>query len=1079
MNRIDIALKLLEQIYNKEFHYLGKGMSSVVFYDRKSVYKVYIPQKNKSEEEIDISLCILNRKLQFINNCSFFFNIHKIIKADPNILIYEYKDSHELDYLQEEELQDFLVECWAMKIIFKDIKKDNFRRVFNGQLKYIDFEMELYNDNLFLNMAARSYILLKYFNRNKEYIKKLNRSAINQFNLPELQGLHNFLNKVFAKIIFNEGKDTITNYSKLIEINDTYREIDFSNDINMKQLFFDYIKKGLYIKDIKVKDLSLDKNNHFTPNKLLVQSAKINNLEYKVSLVIKTCAQESGTIYEQVSHIVKQLSYPDRFCEVVVIVDVKESNFTREYYDRGSLDELIIELERLKADRIIDKYIELPIKKARDVNKRWFGLDTEQTHTIRNAPITSHLYGFEQLAGEYMLQMDSDAMIGRYNYNHSFLSDMIKEIEENKNVISIGFNIPYPENSSFNEYNGYFKGGYVPEVRMGLFHLKRLFDQRPLPNKLINNKLELSWFRSLHEKQKGSEYVSLRGGAPDSFYIHPQNYRKKDRDVWFTILDRVENTLLPDLQFQEFDLKGSYYDWTIQKRQEDVILLVLVRNITYGRFLRMWISVLSQSYTDWGMILIDDASTNGLEYFIDYIIRDNKDRVTYIKNRFRQGSAKNTYKSIHYFTDNPDSIIVTLDGDDALIGNNALQDIVNKYQDYKADMLIGKMYRTDKLTAHYKYKPNFIEPRKYGGNVWQHLRSFKKYLFDSLSIYDFKIRPKNKRSSINKKRQWIEYCGDYAMMVPMCEMASNPLIMDEFNYYFDKTTETTSDIRNRKDYIISELLSKPKKSKQDIVTGRIKFVPDFKLIEIDITYECNLKCISCNRSCTQAPTEERMSINQIREFINESIEENYSWKVISVLGGEPTLHPDFTQIIKCIYNEYILRFSQNTKIKIVSNGYTEHSRKLLDQVNIIPNVVINGKSFKVNNKPEYFIPFNKITINEDLKYSKACWVTSYCGIGLNKYGYYGCSVAGGIDRVIGIDKGIKRLKKIRNNVEEHFSIFCKYCGNFYNYSVNKGDFIPREELNILDLTETMSEIWHDFYKNYRKNRPILTEIYGD
>src|SRR5512136_1024527 len=31
-------------------------------------------------------------------------------------------------------------------------------------------------------------------------------------------------------------------------------------------------------------------------------------------------------------------------------------------------------------------------------------------------------------------------------------------------------------------------------------------------------------------------------------------------------------------------------------------------------------------------------------------------------------------------------------------------------------------------------------------------------------------------------------------------------------------------------------------------------------IDIDITWDCNLRCYHCNRSCQQAPTEERMTI---------------------------------------------------------------------------------------------------------------------------------------------------------------------------------------------------------------------------
>lgn len=38
------------------------------------------------------------------------------------------------------------------------------------------------------------------------------------------------------------------------------------------------------------------------------------------------------------------------------------------------------------------------------------------------------------------------------------------------------------------------------------------------------------------------------------------------------------------------------------------------------------------------------------------------------------------------------------------------------------------------------------------------------------------------------------------------------------------------------------------------------FQPSRNYAEIDITYKCNLKCINCNRSCTQAPIDTEMPV---------------------------------------------------------------------------------------------------------------------------------------------------------------------------------------------------------------------------
>lgn len=206
---------------------------------------------------------------------------------------------------------------------------------------------------------------------------------------------------------------------------------------------------------------------------------------------------------------------------------------------------------------MIDKYIILPDKEVESVNKRWFGIQSSITHSYNKAPVTSQLYLFEQACGKYILQMDSDVMIGRDDISHNYLEDMVYEIENNLNVVSVGFNIYQDKGISFKTYFGYEDGGFAPEVRMGLFHKERMLSMRPFYNKVLDQGWEYTWFRTMHLKQKDMGIASIRGGDRRSFYIHPKNYRKTDSDVYLTILDRVEQRHIPDCQYGEFDCMGS------------------------------------------------------------------------------------------------------------------------------------------------------------------------------------------------------------------------------------------------------------------------------------------------------------------------------------------------------------------------------------------------------------------------------------------------------------------------------------------------------------------------------------------
>jgi hypothetical protein len=187
------------------------------------------------------------------------------------------------------------------------------------------------------------------------------------------------------------------------------------------------------------------------------------------------------------------------------------------------------------------------------------------------------------------------------------------------------------------------------------------------------------------------------------------------------------------------------------------------------------------------------------------------------------------------------------------------------------------------------------------------------------------------------------------------------------------------------------------------------------------------------------PTKESVTLDNIRFFIQDSINNGIKWNLINVLGGEPTLHPDFKEIIEAISSEYVKQFSQNTIIQIVSNGLTERSRQLCEEMRTLYRCVrIDYDSYKTKNKVEYFSPFNDAP-RDDAKfkhavYTKACWVTTLCGIGFNARGYYACALCGGIDRILNTNSGYKELKELtKEHILAHYEKFCPYCGAPIHY----------------------------------------------
>ena len=238
-----------------------------------------------------------------------------------------------------------------------------------------------------------------------------------------------------------------------------------------------------------------------------------------------------------------------------------------------------------------------------------------------------------------------------------------------------------------------------------------------------------------------------------------------------------------------------------------------------------------------------------------------------------------------------------------------------------------------------------------------------------------------------------------------------------------------------------------------------KYTRSRSSIEIDITYRCNLSCCNCNRSCSQAPSVEQMTVQQIQMFIKDSVDNGIRWKNIRLLGGEPTLHPDILIILQLL-QEYIEQFSPDTSIHLVTNGF---GKKVADILSKVPQTVKIENSAKESSE-QFFHPFN-VAPNDRIEfkfadYSNGCEQTAKWGIGLTPYGYYPCALAGGIDRIFGFDLGRKKLPNLKDSMVDQLQVFCKLCGMFrYANHTWRGK---------------MSHTWEKAYAEYKKKKPRLS-----
>lgn len=208
-----------------------------------------------------------------------------------------------------------------------------------------------------------------------------------------------------------------------------------------------------------------------------------------------------------------------------------------------------------------------------------------------------------------------------------------------------------------------------------------------------------------------------------------------------------------------------------------------------------------------------------------------------------------------------------------------------------------------------------------------------------------------------------------------------------------------------------------------------QFQPSRKYVEIDITYQCNLKCINCNRSCTQAPSQIEMPVADIEAFIIQSIEQEIEWERIRILGGEPTLHSRIFDIIDLLIG-YQKEYNPSVRLVLGTNFFGDQVHRVLEK---LPDPIIIKSTLK-SSRVNLFKPFNVAPVdtffNHFSDYTCGCRIIAECGLGLTPSGYYMCAVAGGIDRIFGYNLGRKKIPDESDLMADQMSAFCGLCGHF-------------------------------------------------
>lgn len=193
-----------------------------------------------------------------------------------------------------------------------------------------------------------------------------------------------------------------------------------------------------------------------------------------------------------------------------------------------------------------------------------------------------------------------------------------------------------------------------------------------------------------------------------------------------------------------------------------VVIIPSYNNLKYWQ--QNLTSALRLVGSNYRVLYIDDASTDGTGQQVEQYLKAWRARtgsslpVHIVHNPVRHGALSNWYRAIHACQ--PDEVIVSLDGDDALAHDQVLMRLEQAYA-RGCWLTYGQYLKVPgRLPASNNRPLNWQVPVREQPFCTSHLRTFYAGLFQQIKLHDL----------LTVNDRFYAMAGDVAMMMPMLEM---------------------------------------------------------------------------------------------------------------------------------------------------------------------------------------------------------------------------------------------------------------------------------------------------------------------
>jgi hypothetical protein len=259
-----------------------------------------------------------------------------------------------------------------------------------------------------------------------------------------------------------------------------------------------------------------------------------------------------------------------------------------------------------------------------------------------------------------------------------------------------------------------------------------------------------------------------------------------------------------------------------------------------------------------------------------------------------------------------------------------------------------------------------------------------------------------------------------------------------------------------------------------------------KICILHITWRCNFGCDNCVANCgkKQAPSNEVMSLESIEKFISDTIECKHHYDMVTVTGGEPTLHPKFKEIC-AMFSKANIKDQFASCLLLGTNGYAPHTKEMIKIASSFGFTIENqNKTEQQRNKTmkAKWHPFNVAPIDVGYEPSLNGCHWSGCGISYDQDGYWGCGSGPHFTRIFdGLKPACTSIKDLTDeNIRKSFAQICKLCGGAFPIKLTTADYYlhlseQNEHIDIVTtqpisrvVNQTMSKTWVEAFKKYKE-----------